>query len=40
MEPTGTTRRLTAILMANVAGYSRLMQQDEEGAVAGVGGSG
>ena len=32
MEPTGTTRRLTTILMANVVGYSRLMQQDEEGA--------
>ena len=32
MEPTGTTRRLTPMLMADVVGYSRLMQQDEEGA--------
>ncbi len=32
MEPTGTTRRLTPILMADVVAYSRLMQQDEEGA--------
>ena len=29
MEPTGTKRKLAAILMADVAGYSRLMQQDE-----------
>ena len=32
MTTSDTTRRLTAILMADVLGYSRLMQQDEEGA--------
>ena len=34
LEPTGSTRRLSAILMADVVGYSRLMQNDEEGTVA------
>ena len=33
MEPTGSTRRLSAILMADVVGYSRLMGQDEEETV-------
>ena len=33
MEQT-SKRKLAAILMADVVGYSRLMQQDEEGAVA------
>ena len=37
MEPTGTTRRLAAILMADVAGYSRLMGSDEEATVATLG---
>jgi class 3 adenylate cyclase len=32
------TRRLTAILAADVAGYSRLMGADEEGTRAGAGG--
>jgi hypothetical protein len=31
MATTTTTRRLTAILAADVAGYSRLMGADEEG---------
>ena len=30
MEPTDAKRRLSAILMADVVGYSCLMQQDEE----------
>ncbi|MCH8841858.1 MAG: adenylate/guanylate cyclase domain-containing protein, partial [SAR324 cluster bacterium] len=34
MEPTSSTRRLSAILMADVVGYSRLMGQDEERTVA------
>ncbi len=29
-----TKRKLAAILMADPVGYSRLMQQDEEGTVA------
>ena len=29
MEPKGFHRKLTAILSADVAGYSRLMQDDE-----------
>jgi adenylate cyclase len=36
MEPAGKARlerRLAAILAANVAGYSRLMGADEEGAL-------
>ena len=35
MEPTGTTRRLTRILMADVVAYSRLVEQDGEGAARG-----
>ena len=37
MEPTGPARverRLAAILAADVAGYSRLMGEDEEGTLA------
>jgi hypothetical protein len=34
MEPQGYHRKLTAILSADVAGYSRLMQDDESAAVA------
>ena len=30
MEPTGSERKLAAILMADVVGYSRLMGQDQE----------
>ena len=30
MEPTDAKRRLSAILMADVAGYSRLMGDDEQ----------
>ena len=33
MEPKGFHRKLTAILSADVAGYSRLMQDDEAGTV-------
>ena len=33
MEPTGTKRKLAAILMADVVGYSRLMGEDEAGTV-------
>ncbi len=33
-EATGATRRLIAILAADVAGYSRLMGEDEEGTLA------
>jgi adenylate cyclase len=33
MEPTGFHRKLTAILSADVADYSRLMQDDEAAAV-------
>ncbi len=29
MEPTGTKRKLAAILTADVVGYSRLMGEDE-----------
>jgi adenylate cyclase len=39
MEPTGPARverRLAAILAADVAGYSRLMGEDEEGTLAGL----
>ena len=34
MATSEITRRLSAILMADVAGYSRLMGQDEEATVA------
>jgi hypothetical protein len=34
MEPKGFHRKLTAILIADVAGYSRLMQDDEAATVA------
>ncbi|MCH8882006.1 MAG: adenylate/guanylate cyclase domain-containing protein [SAR324 cluster bacterium] len=34
MEPTAPTRRLAAILMADVVGYSRMMGEDEEATVA------
>jgi DNA-binding winged helix-turn-helix (wHTH) protein len=34
-EDTGVTRRVIAILVADVAGYSRLMGEDEEGTSAG-----
>ncbi len=34
MEPTASTRRLAAILMADVVGYSRMMGADEEATVA------
>jgi len=34
MEPKGFHRKLTAILSADVAGYSRLMQDDEAATVA------
>ena len=33
MEPKGYHRKLTAILSADVAGYSRLMQEDEAATV-------
>jgi len=33
MEPKGFRRKLTAILSADVAGYSRLMQDDETATV-------
>src|SRR5262249_30251497 len=33
-ENTGATRRLAAILAADIAGYSRLMEADEEGTLA------
>jgi adenylate cyclase len=33
MEPKGFHRKLTAILSADVAGYSRLMQDDEVATV-------
>lgn len=33
MDPSGSIRRLSAILMADVVGYSRLMGQDEEATV-------
>ena len=33
MEPKGFHRKLTAILSADVAGYSRLMQDDESATV-------
>ncbi len=33
MEPTGLNRKLTAILSADVKGYSRLMRSDEEATV-------
>ncbi len=33
MEPTGSSRRLSAILMADVVGYSRLMGRDEDETV-------
>ena len=32
-QDTGVTRRLIAILAADVAGYSRLMAEDEEGTL-------
>ena len=32
--PTGVERRLAAILAADVAGYSRLIEADEEGTLA------
>ena len=34
MTDSGTIRRLAAIALADVAGYSRLMGQDEEGTLA------
>ena len=34
MEPPRTERRLTAILSADIAGYSRLMSEDEAGTLA------
>ena len=34
MEPSAPTRRLAAILMADVAGYSRMMGENEEATVA------
>jgi class 3 adenylate cyclase len=34
MSPEGTKRKLTAILSADVQGYSRLMEDDEEATVA------
>ena len=34
MEPEGTERRLAAILAADVAGYTRLMDADEEATMA------
>ncbi|MDP6624526.1 MAG: adenylate/guanylate cyclase domain-containing protein, partial [Alphaproteobacteria bacterium] len=34
MEPDGVTRKLAAILAADVAGYTRLMEADEEGTLA------
>ena len=33
MSPEGTERRLAAILSADVAGYSRLMAEDEQGTI-------
>src|SRR5439155_8478843 len=33
-QPIASTRRLAAILAADVAGYSRLMEADEEGTLA------
>jgi len=33
MEPTSVERRLTAILSADVKGYSRLMSEDEVATV-------
>ena len=33
MEPKGFHRKLTAILSADVKGYSRLMEEDEEWTV-------
>ena len=33
MEPTGSSRRLSAILMADVVGYTRLMQLDQAEAM-------
>ncbi len=36
MEPTGTKRKLSAILMADAVGYSRLMGQDETATVAAI----
>ena len=33
MDPPSSTRRFSAILMADVVGYSRLMGQDEEATV-------
>jgi TolB-like protein len=37
MEPAGVERRLTTILSADVAGYSRLMAEDEEGTLVTLG---
>ena len=37
MEQKDTERKLAAILMADVVGYSRLMGQDEEGTIASLG---
>lgn len=34
MEPQGVERKLTAILAADIVGYSRLMEADEAGAFA------
>ena len=34
MEPKGFHRKLTAILSADVAGYSRLMGEDESAIIA------
>ena len=33
MEPTGTKRKIAAIVMADVVGYSRLMGVDEDDTV-------
>ncbi len=33
MEPTGTKRKLAAILMADVVGYSRLMGRDQDDTI-------
>ncbi len=33
MSPEATERRLAAILSADVAGYSRLMAEDEQGTI-------
>ena len=33
MEPTGSNRKLAAILMADVVGYSRLMGRDQDDTI-------